>query len=63
MNVTLDVNALLGRRQAASAAVIEAECRDPYSYEVDDLTDSERSSACPEPSRCTRHRGPCSRET
>ncbi len=25
--------------QVASAALIEAECRDPYNYEVDDLTD------------------------
>lgn len=39
MNMTPDVNALLRRWQAASAALIDAECRDPYSYEVDDLTD------------------------
>jgi hypothetical protein len=39
MNMTPDVNALLRRWQVASAALIEAECRDPYSYEVDDLTD------------------------
>jgi hypothetical protein len=37
--MTPDVNALLRRWQAASAALIEAECRDPYSYQVDDLTD------------------------
>jgi hypothetical protein len=39
MNMTPDVNALLRRWQVASAALIEAECRDPYDYEVDDLTD------------------------
>jgi len=39
MNITQDVNALLHRWQVASAALIEAECCDPYSYEVDDLTD------------------------
>ena len=39
MNMTTDVDALLRRWQVASAALTEAECRDPYSYEVDDLTD------------------------
>jgi hypothetical protein len=39
MNMTPDVNALLRRWQVASAALLEAECRDPYSFEVDDLAD------------------------
>lgn len=39
MNMTPDVDTLLRRWQVASAALIEAECRDPYSYEVDDLAD------------------------
>lgn len=37
--MTPDVNALLRSWQVASAALSEAECRDPYSDEVDDLTD------------------------
>jgi len=44
MNVTPDVDALLRRWQVASAALIEAECRDPYSYEVDDFTDEVRAA-------------------
>jgi hypothetical protein len=39
IKMTRDVYALLRRWQVASAALIEAEGRDPYSYEVDDLTD------------------------
>ena len=39
MTPDVDLNALLHRWQVASAALIEAECRDPYSYEVDDLAD------------------------
>jgi hypothetical protein len=39
MTPDVDLNALLRRWQVASAALIEAECRDPYSYEVDDLAD------------------------
>jgi len=39
MTFDVDVDALLRRWRVAAAALIEAECRDPYSYEVDDLTD------------------------
>ena len=39
MTPDVDMDALLRRWREASAALIEAECRDPYSYEVDDLTD------------------------
>jgi hypothetical protein len=39
MTPDVDMDDLLRRWRVASAALIEAECRDPYSYEVDDLTD------------------------
>jgi hypothetical protein len=39
MTPDVDVDALLRRWQAASAGLIEAECRDPYSFEVDDFAD------------------------
>jgi hypothetical protein len=39
MTPDLDVDALLCCWQKASAALIEAECRDPYSAEVDDIAD------------------------
>ncbi len=39
MTPDMDIDALLRRWRVASAALIEAECRDPYSYAVDDLTD------------------------
>jgi hypothetical protein len=39
MTFDVDVDALLRRWRVASAALIEAECRDPYSYDVEDLTD------------------------
>ena len=39
MTSDLDLDALLRRWRVASAALIEAECRDPYSFEVDDFAD------------------------
>jgi hypothetical protein len=39
MDVDVDMDALLRRWQVASAALMDAECRDPYSDEVDDLAD------------------------
>jgi hypothetical protein len=39
MTFDVDVDALLRLWRAAAAALMEAECRNPYSYEVDDLTD------------------------
>jgi hypothetical protein len=39
MTQDADLDALLRTWRVAAAALVEAECRDPYSYEVDDLTD------------------------
>jgi hypothetical protein len=39
MNADVDIDLLLYRWQTVSAALAEAEARDPYSYHVDDLAD------------------------
>jgi hypothetical protein len=39
MTQDVDLDALLRTWRSAAAALVEAECRNPYSYEVDDLTD------------------------
>lgn len=39
MTPDVDLDALLRRWQLASAALMAAERRDPYSYEVDDIAD------------------------
>jgi hypothetical protein len=39
MNTDVDLDVLLHRWQVASAALADAEARDPYSYEVDEIAD------------------------
>jgi hypothetical protein len=39
MTQDVDLDALLRSWRTAAAALVEAECRNPYSYAVDDLTD------------------------
>lgn len=39
MNTDVDLDVLLQRWQVACAALEQAEARDPYSYEVDEIAD------------------------